>query len=420
MRRSQALRNFAQRSAPDGRPVAGIQLETARGAGPLELQVKPANLIVSIVEHGVLDAARHNDVFSAVKGISTIIQLTPEGTQVNKGEIVCLLDAAPCAISSPIIRSRLKRQARISTRPVRSRTRRSGSHCFCRGYFKTGDECAQERGCRGRRCDPEGRKAARSNEARRERISELMTSKKGAVATTDILAQLDVEDRVDASEQAISREKAALELAQSKLDVLEKFTRNQRFKMLTLQVEEKRAEELAKQARWHFEQSKAKSLERQIAACTIKAPEGGTVLHANPPRQLARGLAFGQIEEGATVRERQKILSIIDLNGKTLVIARVEESQIKKITLGMKATIRIDAFPGQSFDGTVIEVSPLPVPSSSNDGDKRFFATKVKIDNGVPGLRPGRRRRSNSWSPSSTKCSRCRRMPSFLTRGNIV
>ena len=105
--------------------------------------------------------------------------------------------------------------------------------------------------------------------------------------------------------------------------------------------------------------------------------------------QLARGPAFGQIEEGATVRERQKILSIIDLNGKTLVIARVEESQIKKITLGMKATIRIDAFPGQSFDGTVIEVSPLPVPSSSNDGDKRFFATKVKIDNGVPGLRPG-------------------------------
>ncbi len=31
----------------------------------------------------------------------------------------------------------------------------------------------------------------------------------------------------------------------------------------------------------------------------------------------------------------------------------------------------------------------MPVHSSSNDGDKRFFATKVNIENGVPGLRPG-------------------------------
>lgn len=223
----------------------------------------------------------------------------------------------------------------------------------------------------------------------RERISELMTSKKAAVATTDILAQLDVEDRVDASEQAVSREKAALELAKSKLDLLEKYTRDQTIKMLKLQVEEKRPEEQAKNDRWQHEQFKAKSLEKQIAACTIRAPVDGTVVYANLPRQLARGPAFGQIEEGATVRERQKILSVIDLNGKTLINTRVEESQIKNIKLGMKAKIRIDAFPGQLFDGTVIEVSALPVPSSSNNADKRFFATKVNIDNGVPGLRPG-------------------------------
>ncbi len=51
-------RNFAQRSAPERQPIAGNQPKATRGAGPLELQVKPANLVVSVVERGVLDAAR--------------------------------------------------------------------------------------------------------------------------------------------------------------------------------------------------------------------------------------------------------------------------------------------------------------------------------------------------------------------------
>ena len=382
-------RNFAQRSAPERQPGAGSQLETARVAGRLELQVKPADLVVSVVEPGVLDVARHNDVFSNVKGTTTIIHLMPEGTLVKKGEIVCELDAAN--LRDQLTNAQITiESAKLEYRRVQSvrELAEAAVTAFAEGTSKQEmnalkSEVAVAEGA----IQKAERRLDRAKHAR-ERISELMTSKKGAVATTDILAELEVEDRIDASEQAISREKAALELARSKLDVLEKYTRNQTFKMLTLQVEEKRREELAKQAQWQLEQRKAMILERQIAACIIKAPEGGTVVYANLPRRSAMQPPV-QIEEGATVRERQKILSIIDLNGQTLVIARVEESQIKKIKQGMKAKIRIDAFPGQSFDGTVIEVSPLPVPSSSNDGDNRFFATKVKIDNGAPGLRPG-------------------------------
>ncbi len=383
-------RNFAQRSAPEHQPVAGNQPKATRGAGPLELQVKPANLVVSVVERGVLDARRHDDVFSNIKGTTTIIQLMPEGTRVKKGDIVCELDASNLRdqltnATIAVENAKLDYQRAESARELAE----AAVTAFVEGTSKQEMNAPRARSPRPKVRFRRPRGGSIEQNCARERISELMTSKKAAVATTDILAELDVEDRVDAGEQAVSREKAALELAKSKLDLLEKYTRDQTIKMLKLQVEEKRPEEQAKSDRWHHEQYKAKSLERQIAACTIRAPVDGTVVYANPPRQIARGPAFGQIEEGATVRERQKILSIIDLNGKTLIHTEVEESQIKNIKLGMKAKIRIDAFPDRSFDGTVVEVSALPVRSSSNDGDKRFFATKVNIDNGVPGLRPG-------------------------------
>ncbi len=44
-----------------------------------------------------------------------------------------------------------------------------------------------------------------------------------------------------------------------------------------------------------------------------------------------------QIEEGATVRERQKIFSVPDLSGPMQVNTKVPESQVDKLSRNMKA-----------------------------------------------------------------------------------
>ena len=217
-----------------------------------------------------------------------------------------------------------------------------------------------------------------------------LASKKDAVAAADILAELDVDDRVAASEQAISRETAALELAKSRQEILEKFTRNKTLKALALDVERKRPEEAAKRNRWQLEQGKAKKLEKQIASCTITAPIDGIVIYANPPRQRRVGLPPSpMIEEGAQVRERQKILSVIDLKGPKQVNVKAPESHVDQLAHGMKVNIHIDAFPNQSFDGTVTEIAPLPDAPVSVSGDAKVYTTKVRINNDAPGLRPG-------------------------------
>ncbi len=213
----------------------------------------------------------------------------------------------------------------------------------------------------------------------------MLAGKNGVVSAADIVAELEIEDRLDSSEQTIVREKAALDRAKSRQEILEKFTRDRTVKALALEAQRARPEEQAKNARWHLEQSKAHSLERQIAACTIVAPSDGLLVYANPPRVGSIRPQI-RIEEGATVRERQKLLSLPDL-ALMQVVTTVAESQIAGIRRGMKAKIRVHAFLERSFDGVVTDISSLPSSQPPHPGSN-LYTTKVKINEPIPGLRP--------------------------------
>ena len=135
------------------------------------------------------------------------------------------------------------------------------------------------------------------------------------------------------------------------------------------------------------ERTKEAKLEKQIINCKLFAPGDGIVVYANDP-QRSFGSNAPQIEEGATVRERQKIFSLPDIT-RMQVNTKVHESQIDKITPGMKARIRVDAFSETELAGTVLDVAPLPDPTSFFSSDVKVYTTRVKIDNPLTGLRPG-------------------------------
>ncbi len=71
------------------------------------------------------------------------------------------------------------------------------------------------------------------------------------------------------------------------------------------------------------------------------------------------------------------------------VNTKVHESQIDKIGPTMKAKILVEAFAEQKLDGTVVDVQPLPDPTSFFSSDIKVYTTHVKIDQSLKGLRPG-------------------------------
>jgi multidrug efflux pump subunit AcrA (membrane-fusion protein) len=181
--------------------------------------------------------------------------------------------------------------------------------------------------------------------------------------------------------------KFSLEQAESKLHVLLEYTKGKTIKELRSEVEKARSDELAKEQTFQLEKSKEAKLVRQIENCKLYAPGDGIVVYANDPMR-SFGSNAPQIEEGATVRERQKIFSLPDIT-RMQVNTKVHESQIDKIASGMKARIRVDAFSETELDGTVLDVAPLPDPTSFFSSDVKVYTTRVKIDNPLPGLRPG-------------------------------
>ncbi len=373
--------------APAAPMPARTDVEPAGGDEPMIFQVKPAAFELTFVEPGQLESSKNQDMFSNVKGTTTIIMLKPEGTRVKKGEIVCELDSA--ALRDQMVNAQIAiTDAEVDYQNARTARELAESAVaeFVDGTGKQelnsakADVAAAESAIR-----QSERRRDRAHKAR-QRLADLLAGKNGVVAAADILAELEIEDRLDSSEQAIVREKAALEHAKSRQEILERFTRDRTLKALALEVERARPEERAKQARWQFEQSKAKSLERQIAACTIKAPSDGLLVYANPPRGGSIRPQI-RIEEGAQVRERQKLLSLPDLS-LMQVATTVSESQIAGIRRGMKSKIRIHAFPKRSFDGVVTDISPLPSTQRADSGSN-LYTTKVKINEPIPGLRPG-------------------------------
>jgi RNA polymerase sigma factor (sigma-70 family) len=380
---------FAQGRAPVGAQVAGKNSEAARAGEPLTVRAEPGTLDVTLTTRGSIEMSQTLDTFCNVEGGTAIIQLVPEGTNAKKGDTICVLDSAPLrdrlsnveiaiqAAEAEYQNARVERE--VAELAVKEYEEGTSKHelTTVKGEVALAQSAIQkaELGLdRARRA--------------RERISNLMSAKKDPLAAADILAVLDIDDRIAASEQTISRETAALELAKSKLNILQEYTRTKTLKARTLEVERKRPFELAKRNQWQLEQNRAKKLERQIASCTIAAPVDGVVIYANPPR-LRRG-EFDppqQIEEGSHVRQRQKILSVVDPKGPKQVNIKAPESHVDQLKNGMKVIIRVDAFPDQVFDGTVIEIAPLPdAPISS---DRKVYTTKVALNSDVAGLRPG-------------------------------
>jgi len=123
-----------------------------------------------------------------------------------------------------------------------------------------------------------------------------------------------------------------------------------------------------------LEERKSARLVEQIKHCRIVAPRDGLVIYAGTTR---RGVA---IEPGATVRDRQLLLTMPDV---TRLQARVlvNETRINRVRKGQRVTLRIDAFPDRHFRGVVTEISQYPEPVGWLRSGVKEYAVVVSVEN---------------------------------------
>ena len=374
-------------SGPQARPEE--KPSAAQAADASVFEVKPGDLIVNVIERGSLESSRVSDMYCDVEGSSTIIRLVPAGERVKQGQLVCELDSS--SLKSQLITqttSKKRAEAAYHTAGLVREIAEIAVKEYEQGIFKqqlnalTEEIATAQAGIHWAKNRLERARLARKS------LDDTLAAMKGSRTTVDIMADLDISDRLEAAEHTLESEQMALRRAIARQELLEKYTREKTTKELIVNVERKRADELLKQEAWELEKRNEATLRKKIENCSIYAPFDGVVVHANDPNRNV-GRPRAEIEEGATVRGRQKIGTIVDLSSPMLVNAKVHESWIDQIAPGQPVKVRVDAFPDEDLTGVVESVAPRPDPATVIDQIKRVYTTMVRVDKSLAGLRPG-------------------------------
>ncbi|GIK17386.1 MAG: hypothetical protein BroJett003_23500 [Planctomycetota bacterium] len=361
---------------------------------------------VSLQEKGELKAASSREVKCEVEGRSTVIFLIPEGTSVKEGDELVRLasneiednvrqqqlqltsaEAARDAAETNLIIQRQQNKSDIEQAKLKVDLANLDLE-----KYKLGDwDVAQ------RDADIAIDQARMTLERAEEEFlaSKDLFEKKYITATEyrqDEFEKRRAEWELEKAEKAkwlllnythkmdIQTKESAVTEAASELERVEKNAEaEERAKVVALNSREQELQLI---------RNKLAQLTRQRDNCIIKAPSSGLVVYAatSSGRFMSNE---DQVKEGATVYERQTLMTIVDTN-RMNVLLRVHESKTSRVAVGQIARVQVEGVPGEVFEGSVIRIGTLA--ESQNrwiNPDLKEYEVEIELnETGVP-LKPG-------------------------------
>ena len=201
------------------------------------------------------------------------------------------------------------------------------------------------------------------------------------------------QDDVEADKLAVLQAKLKLQVKLKEQEVLEDYTKKRTVaELLVMKDESKRqlervmlagdaalaqykAEVASRKLTYNVQLAKLQQLREQIKACKMVAPQAGQVVYAMEGSRRSEPTV---VEEGMTVRERQKLITLPDMSAMK-VDAKIHESKISDVEEGLPVVIRINAIPGYEYEGVLDSVSSVPLPGSWPNYDLKQYEAVVKI-----------------------------------------
>lgn len=133
-----------------------------------------------------------------------------------------------------------------------------------------------------------------------------------------------------------------------------------------------------------------KQLEQAEASLEVIRVQLGQLSVASP---LSGVVADRFAEVGEVVQPGVPVLRLMRLDEVTLT-TYVAESRIGRVKLGQVAIVTVDSYPGESFSGRVVFISPQAIFTPKNiqlreEREKMVFPVKVRLANPQQKLKPG-------------------------------
>ncbi|HVS11267.1 MAG TPA: efflux RND transporter periplasmic adaptor subunit [Planctomycetota bacterium] len=363
--------------------------------------VQRGPLRITVTARGHLTAADSVSLTSEVEGRTAILSLVPEGTQVQKGDVVCELDA------TALVEKRFEQTITVANAEA-AYVKAKQNHEIQQSQNRSDIAKAKQALDFAQQDLHKFLEGERESELERSRQAIDLAKEEEARAKDQLLWSTKLAEKgfltnTELDADRIKHHRAEVDLAQAvrDLDLLERFQMPRQEAELRGALEEAERElervELQAKARivdfeadvrtssatFELEKEKLARIESQIDRARMRAPRNGLVVYAQRDRDDP------PIQEGTEVRERQEIMSIPSTDS-MVAQAKVHESVLKQVKLGALCAITVDALQGQRFQGRVAFVAVLPDRNSWwANPNLRVYRVDVAITSKSEAMRPG-------------------------------
>jgi len=327
---------------------------------------------LNVTERGEIEAFDVTEVRSLVKSNNTagmaILRIVPEGTVVKKGDFLVELDSSALKAertSQKILvnaadAAEVEARNNYDTAVIAKREYLEGTYLQDRQTIESEVFVAEEN----------------LNRAKEYYTYSQKLASKGYVN----------ELQLEADHFAVEKAMKDLDTAQTKLKVLDDFTKPKMVSTLESDI-------LIAKAKWdsgknshELELQKLQELDDQITKCTITAPQDGVVKYAHEHDR--RGDQEFVVEEGAVVRERQTIIQLPNASSMQVNLT-INESLIQYVHPGYSAVISPVGLDDRVLRGTVRKVNQYAEPTGWRQANVKEYKAYVSIDDPAPDLRSG-------------------------------
>lgn len=309
---------------------------------------------------------RNGGAALSTKGASTILELMPEGSIVEEGDILCRLDSSDF--------EEIVRQQEIEVEEDRADYAGflldlESNEIRLREY-RDGQLEQQKQQLQGQ--------IALAEADLNRQISRLEWSQRMLDIGYLPLSQFAAEQQ--------KMQQVEITLARTRLafDNLVKYSAPKMILTLQSHIDTARARVTYFESRLRQNEQLLQHYRELVDKCTIRAPHAGFLIYCNEDDGDSR------IELGSTVRQRQDLFYLPDLT-QMEIKARLHETILRRVSAGMTARVRVESLPGVELEGEVVAVAPLPISKRSwrQSDDVKNFEARIQLHAVPAGLMPG-------------------------------
>ena len=319
-------------------------------------------LEVTISEQGTVQSSDNTEVKCRVRGFSTVTYIIDAGTEVKEGDVLVRLDTKRVedAISKHTTESHTAR-ATLEESIANLKQCLLAEDAYLMGEYKTRLQKLERQ-----------LKVARTN---------LETAETHLTNTRSMFNQGYVTLlEVESNEFTVRRAKLDLEMVETDLAVLEKYTRTMRLETIWGSLAAAKSKKEADEAGLAMDEGRRDRALMELEQCVIKATKPGLVIYPSS----AAWKDTPDVTVGAGVRRDQTLLLMPDLS-KMQVKVGVHESMVSRVHVGMTAKVTLA---NAVLDGTVSSVASVAEPAGWWTGNVVKYDVIVDIPS-MDDLKPG-------------------------------